>query len=59
MREATWATTLDLMALEKETPLIARTLVAKVKNPRWISDGMTLIAELRTRAIPVAKDDND
>lgn len=57
MREAMGATKRELMALEDEGVLIPRTRVAKVKNPWRISDGVALVAELLTGAIPVEEND--
>jgi len=59
MREAMGATMRELVALEAEKLLIPRTRVAKVRNPWRIPDGTAFVAELLTRAIPVAKDDDD
>lgn len=56
MRKAMGATKREL---EEECLLIPRTRGAKAKYPWRVSDGVALVAELLTRAVPVAEEDDD
>jgi len=57
MRQAIGATKMELIALEEADVLRPRTRVKKVKNPWRISDGVLLVNELSSGAIPVQADD--
>lgn len=59
MREAIGATRQELVALEQEGILAPRTRAAKVRYPRRIADGLTLVAELQAGASQVAEDDTE
>lgn len=59
MRKAMGATNRELKALKTENVLVPRTRVAKVKNPWRIPDGISFVAELSKKAVPVAKDANE
>ena len=59
MRKAMGATNRELKALETENLLVPRTRIAKVKNPWRIPDGISFVAELSKKAVPVAKDTNE
>lgn len=57
MRQAMGATKMELIALTEADLLRPRTRVKKVKNPWRISDGILLVNELSSGAIPVQAED--